>query len=262
MQTRSRVKSETSPRKRKEAPEETKEDVEAPKKKMKKSRSKKSESKAQKPVQTESKDEHKQTKPSVEKKSKTKAEKKSKKTKTERKDSKDRGKIVINRAPVLTLWVAVVANRLGHDWKTALTMGKLIAGWFAQAKGRSIGMMEPSERTAEEREERRGEYYNVSAFGRQIPVRDTTEGPRAIASGKPISSSSVDTYLQKAFGDNLQRVKDAMTTLAASYDSAEQLNKDGYDLYTKFRPDIPAGTKGWGRKGELSLDTILALAND
>ena len=31
--------------------------------------------------------------------------------------------VEINRAPVLTLWAAVVAERLGFDWPTALTLG-------------------------------------------------------------------------------------------------------------------------------------------
>ena len=36
--------------------------------------------------------------------------------------------IQINRAPVLTLWGAVVAERLGHDPDAALTLGKAMAG--------------------------------------------------------------------------------------------------------------------------------------
>jgi hypothetical protein len=34
------------------------------------------------------------------------------------------GNIRINRAPVLTLWAAVVAERLGFDRETSLTLGK------------------------------------------------------------------------------------------------------------------------------------------
>jgi hypothetical protein len=34
----------------------------------------------------------------------------------------------INRAPVLTLWAAVVAERLGHPADTALTLGRAVAG--------------------------------------------------------------------------------------------------------------------------------------
>ena len=34
--------------------------------------------------------------------------------------------IKINRAPVLTLWAAVVAERLGFDRATALTLGQAV----------------------------------------------------------------------------------------------------------------------------------------
>jgi hypothetical protein len=34
----------------------------------------------------------------------------------------------INRAPVLTLWGAIVAMRLGHPENTALTLGRAVAG--------------------------------------------------------------------------------------------------------------------------------------
>ena len=49
-------------------------------------------------------------------------------------------KIKINRAPVLTLWAVVVAERLGYDEKTALTLGKAVAGLNAQSKGRRLGI--------------------------------------------------------------------------------------------------------------------------
>jgi hypothetical protein len=46
--------------------------------------------------------------------------------------------ISINRAPVLTMWAAVVARRLGFDEDEALTLGKAVAGLDAQAKGRRL----------------------------------------------------------------------------------------------------------------------------
>jgi hypothetical protein len=41
----------------------------------------------------------------------------------------------INRAPVLTLWAAMVAERLGHPADTALTLGRAVAGSAARVKG-------------------------------------------------------------------------------------------------------------------------------
>jgi len=53
-------------------------------------------------------------------------------------------KLLINRAPVLTLWGAVVAERMGFNWKEALSLGKALAGLTAQSKGRSLGIYKPS----------------------------------------------------------------------------------------------------------------------
>ena len=52
--------------------------------------------------------------------------------------------ILVNHAPVLTLWAAIVAHRLGFDWNEALTLGRAVAGHSAQAKGRSLGIFQPA----------------------------------------------------------------------------------------------------------------------
>jgi hypothetical protein len=49
----------------------------------------------------------------------------------------------INRAPVLTLWAAVVAQRLGFKEDEALTLGKALAGLNAYSKGRRLGIFKP-----------------------------------------------------------------------------------------------------------------------
>lgn len=35
-----------------------------------------------------------------------------------------------------------------------------------------------------------------------------------------------------------------------------ELNRVGFHLYERFRPEVPAGAKGWGAKGVLDLDRI------
>ena len=59
--------------------------------------------------------------------------------------------IQINRAPVLTLWAAVVAERLGYDSAAALTLGRAVAGLNAQAKGRRLHIFEESAAAGSER---------------------------------------------------------------------------------------------------------------
>jgi hypothetical protein len=46
--------------------------------------------------------------------------------------------IRVNRAPVLTLWAAVVAERLGYPPDTALTPGRFVTGSSARAKAETL----------------------------------------------------------------------------------------------------------------------------
>ena len=69
-------------------------------------------------------------------------------------------KIKINRAPVLTLWAAVVAERLGYNKKEALTFGKAVAGLNAQSKGRRLGIYEEKKDDDKEKEKRKKSQRN------------------------------------------------------------------------------------------------------
>src|SRR4029450_6564621 len=95
--------------------------------------------------------------------------------------------ISINRAPVLTLWAAVVAERLGFDEDEALTLGKAVAGLNAQAKGRRLGIFKPhEEKPKKARDKQRGERFWVEVCGRPVPATNTEEGIRAVRGRKPI----------------------------------------------------------------------------
>jgi hypothetical protein len=172
-------------------------------------------------------------------------------------------KIKINRAPVLTLWAAVVAERLGYDEKTALTLGKAVAGLNAQSKGRRLGIYE--EKSEEEKEEQATKQKQlqtefIEILGRDVPAVETAGGLRAAGKGKPIHAESVQTYLEQRFGEDYEAARSAMERLAKAY-TPKQLKSKAYDLYEKFRPEIPEGKKGWGAKGELDLDYIRSLAD-
>ena len=62
-------------------------------------------------------------------------------------------------------------------------------------------------------------------------------------------------YVERAFGEHLPVVRQAMERLAASM-PPDELNRVGFRLYERFRPEVPAGTKGWGAKGVLDLARI------
>ncbi len=169
--------------------------------------------------------------------------------------------IKINRAPVLTLWATVVAEHLGYEEGEALTLGRAIAGYNAQSKGRKLGIYKtPDEETRQEKEKEKPEKeQTVKFFGRTIPIRKTKSGMRAAIDRKPISSHSVRAYLEQKFGDQLEPVRKAMNELADAFDPKD-LAASAYRLYEEFRPEIPEGTRGWGAAGVLSLRKIRSLA--
>ena len=173
-------------------------------------------------------------------------------------------KIVVNRAPVLTLWATVVAERLGYDHAAALTLGKAVAGLNAQSKGRRLGIIEElteEEKAGEAKARPSAKAESVTVLGRPVPVVKTGEGVRAAIRGEPIQPEKVQRYLKQRFGEQLAEVQAAMEALARAY-PADQLAKRAYALYEKFRPDIPEGKRGWGAKGDLDLDLIRSLAHE
>jgi len=171
-------------------------------------------------------------------------------------------KIKINRAPVLTLWAAVVAERIGHNKNAALTLGKAVAGLNAQSKGRRLGIYEEKKDEDTKNEEKKKEPADlqfIELLGRGVPAVKTPQGLRAAIKGEEIEPESVQKYLEQKFGEELDEARAAMEKLAKAY-TPKQLENEAYGLYEKFRPKIPEGTKGWGAKGELDLDYIRSLA--
>jgi hypothetical protein len=170
--------------------------------------------------------------------------------------------ITINRAPVLTRWATVVAERLGYDHDAALTLGKAVAGLNAQSKAHRLGIIDESPDHDQKREQRvrkQAKPSIVPLLGRQVPVTTTAQGVRATRQDQPIDPRGVARYLQQTFGAALPDVRAAMETLAKAY-PPERLAAQAYALYEQFRPAIPEGKRGWGAVGPLDLDLIHALA--
>lgn len=169
--------------------------------------------------------------------------------------------VTINRAPVLTLWAAVVAERLGHERAVALSLGRAVAGLNAQSKGRRLGIFD-----ADETPERHGRPkaagldagHSVELCGRRVSIRNTPTGIRALADDLPIEPEKVEAYLAAKLGDRLPEVTAAMRDLAESY-PPDELAARAYGLYERFRPGVPSGAGGWGAKGVLDLALIRSL---
>jgi hypothetical protein len=163
--------------------------------------------------------------------------------------------VKVNRAPVLTLWAAVVAGRLGHPPETALSLASAVAGTAARAKARRLGIADAAEGDGQKRPKpapRRA----INLLGRDVPVAE--EGGRVLAAdgeGKPAPAAPVAAYVARAFGTRLAEVRAAMEELAARL-PPEELNRTAFRLYEAFRPEVPEGAKGWGAKGELDLQRI------
>ena len=168
--------------------------------------------------------------------------------------------ILINRAPVLTLWATTVAERLGFDQDEALSLGKAVAGLTAQSKGQRLGIYKPvPQEVKEARARERGEEFFIEICGRQVPAINTTDGVRAVIKNQPIEANSVERYLESKFGESLGTARDAMRDLAKAF-RPEQLLKNAFSLYEQFRLAIPEGVAGWGAKGNLDIDHIRSLA--
>ncbi len=169
--------------------------------------------------------------------------------------------ISINRAPVLTLWAAVVAERLGFEWEEALTLGRAVAGLNAYSKGVRLGLFTPA--PAEVREKRKAlrpkETITVDLLQRAVPAVHTKHGLAGAGEGEGDRSGvggAVCVY-QVRRGVRRRARRDA--ALAKSRTPAK-LAGEAYSLYEKFRPAVPAGTRGWGAKGTLELEAIRKLA--
>jgi hypothetical protein len=168
--------------------------------------------------------------------------------------------IVINRAPVLTLWAATVAERLGFARDEALSLGKAVAGLTAQSKGRRLGIYKAAPQEIKKaRGVKRGEEFFVEIAGRQVPAVNTEDGVRALVKDKPIASEIVERYLESKFAESLGPAREAMRELAKSFRPGE-LAQNAFQLYVKFRPAIPEDATGWGAKGRLDIDRIRSLA--
>ncbi len=164
------------------------------------------------------------------------------------------GTIRVNRAPVLTLWAAIVAERLGHDEDAAITLGRAVAGASARVKARSIGLEEKRE-DADGPVLSKDAIRTVRLLGREVPVVEHEGSDHALDHDRTASPKAARAYVEKAFGASLPAVRRAMETLADSLDPAE-LNRTGFRLYEEFRPEVAPGSKGWGAKGVLDLGRI------
>ncbi len=152
--------------------------------------------------------------------------------------------IRVNPAPVLTLWAAVVAQRLGYGEETALSLASALAGIAARARaGRPASPASPAP--------------SVMLLGREITVVTDPDGTLRAADpeGLPAPADPVRQYLARAFGARLEEARAAMQALAARL-QPDELNRQGFQLFEAFRPDPPGGATGPAARSRLHLHAI------
>ncbi len=165
----------------------------------------------------------------------------------------------VNRAPVLTLWAAVVAERLGHPPDTALSLASAVAGTAARAKARRLGISEERDHVKDAAPATPVDTARL--LGKSVRLTHDADGVvlADAGGGKPAPAAPVRAYIAKVFGGHLAEVRRAMEALAGRLEP-EELNRVGFRLYEQFRPEVPADVKGWGAKGELDLAKIRKAA--
>jgi hypothetical protein len=188
-------------------------------------------------------------------------------------------KPIVSRTSLLTLWASVVAERLGHERMTALTLAKAVAGTTARLKVRVIGRKQwvgGREETDPDlgmdlpRQHGKAAMAQVVLLGKRIPLLTDASGqPRAALRTLPTRDggvadeyvaadpAEVDRYLIKTFGLHLADLRTAMEGLAACYEPME-LNRIGRQLYENFQSSGPHNHKGRPGKAAQEIENVLA----
>lgn len=198
--------------------------------------------------------------------SKKSAKEAKKSSNAEEADSSD--VIAINRAPVLELWASCVARAMypSISWETCLSAGGAISTITAISKGRSIGTMEkPDGREEQEKRQKRKEQADkedldeLEVMSFHLRLKDG----QAMVGDKPKKAG--EDALRKKYGGDEQydKVKKVFEEALSKWKGKEdELDKSAFHMYEDFRPSVQPGQAGWGRKGQLRLDTIREVVRE
>lgn len=175
--------------------------------------------------------------------------------------------IIINRAPVLELWGSCVTHFLhpSVSWSTCLSAGGAISTITAISKGRSIGTIDkPDPGKQEEKQQKRKAKENLEELEvMSFKLRLDKDG-QAMVGDKPKKAG--EEALRKKFGgsEQYEKVKGTFeNALKAWKGREEELDGRAFGMYEDFRPSIPPGQSGWGRKGQLNLEAVkTAISGD
>lgn len=171
--------------------------------------------------------------------------------------------VTINRAPVLQLWGASVTHFIYPDlnWETCLSAGSAISTICAVAKGRSIGTVAERDDDDDEKKHKRDEAKKkqkdldvIEVMHFKLKLNDGLALVGSEQKGKPGN----EEQLKKKFGDDEYKAAKTVfeEVLKGWKGDEDELNKQAFGFYEKFRPEVRAGQKGWGSKGKLGFEKV------
>ncbi|TFK43459.1 hypothetical protein BDQ12DRAFT_731481 [Crucibulum laeve] len=160
---------------------------------------------------------------------------------------------VVNRAPLMTAWATIVAERMNFQREEALSIASVYTEMNAVSKGVSLGCFEKGREMGMEAT-RTGSQPYVELMGRRPLYRTQTGQWRALSNGDPVPPSTAFSYISRSFRQTTPHIIGALRLLAGTY-SRNELNKNGWGLYTEFRPTADE----WGARSEVRCSSILAL---
>lgn len=163
--------------------------------------------------------------------------------------------IMINRAPVLDLWATTVTHFLYPDlpWITCLSAGSAISALCAVSKGRAVGLIDSKDEDgSKSKESQAKELEEISVMGFNLKLKENL-----VVVGNDKKPANEDAQKKKFGEQQYEKAKSAFQDALSSWDDDKDgLNKKAFHFYEQFRPTVAQGQKGWGRKGELVLDTV------
>ncbi|PBK72668.1 hypothetical protein ARMSODRAFT_1015507 [Armillaria solidipes] len=162
---------------------------------------------------------------------------------------------VINRAPLMSAWAMIVAERLGFRREEALSIASVYTEMNALSKGVSLGIYKDGKQKGLDAIKGGSQPY-VELMGRSPLYQSQSNQWRALLNSKPAQPSSPFSYISRSFRQTTPHIIGALRLLAESF-TPKELNNKGWALYTEFRPSV----NGWGERSEVKCETILNLRN-
>ncbi|KAF8195809.1 hypothetical protein K438DRAFT_785329 [Mycena galopus ATCC 62051] len=162
---------------------------------------------------------------------------------------------VVNRAPLMTAWSTLVAERLGFQREEALSIASVYTEMNAVSKGVSMGIYKPGTQFKRGIEAvKGGSQPYVELMGRRPLFKTQNSQWRALSNGTAVQPSTAFSYISRALRQTTPHIIGALRLLSESFTPTE-LNVQGFALYADFRPEV----KGWGERAEVKCETILGL---